>query len=75
MTALIAIEGVKARQDDEGRYCLNDLHKAAMAAGKATLSQRPGESLKTASVSEFVQTLTDAIKRIGHHSAWRQGPG
>lgn len=29
MSVLIAIEGVKVRQDDEGRYCLNDLHKAA----------------------------------------------
>lgn len=62
MTTLIAIEGVKVRQDDEGRYCLNDLHKAAMAAGKATLSQRPGEFLKTGSVSAFAQTLTDAKK-------------
>lgn len=32
MTALIAIEGVKVRQDDEGRYCLNDLHKASGGA-------------------------------------------
>jgi len=29
MSALMAIEGVKVRQDDEGRYCLNDLHKAS----------------------------------------------
>ena len=27
----------------DGLYCLNDMHKAAMALGKATVSQRPGE--------------------------------
>lgn len=30
----------------DGLYCLNDLHKAAMALGKATESQRPSNFLK-----------------------------
>lgn len=34
------------RQDIDGRYCLNDLHRAAMAQGKATKSHRPGSFLK-----------------------------
>lgn len=62
MTSLIAIEGVKVRQDEEGRYCLNDLHKAAMSAGKASSAQRPAQFLRTETVQAFVQTLTDAQK-------------
>lgn len=60
MTTLIAIEGVKVRQDDEGRYCLNDLHKAAMAAGKATAAQRPNQFLRTDTVQGFIDALETA---------------
>lgn len=47
-------------RDEEGRYSLNDLHKAAIANGKATASQRPAEFLKSKSVKAFVQSLSDA---------------
>lgn len=58
-TAIVAasatvIESISIRRDDEGRYSLNDLHRAAMMAGKATESQRPGEFLKTEGVKAFV---------------------
>lgn len=34
------------RQDADGRFCLNDLHRAAIAKGTATKSQRPGNFMK-----------------------------
>lgn len=57
MKDLLVIESVSIRQDAHGRYSLNDLHKAAMANGKATESQRPGEFLKSDSVQSFVAAL------------------
>ena len=48
------IEGNTIRCDAEGRYSLNDLHKAAIAAGKANESQRPGNFLKADSVQAFI---------------------
>lgn len=43
------------RINTEGMYSLNDLHKAAMAAGKATESQRP---------SNFTQSQSDFIAAV-----------
>lgn len=34
------------RQDTDGRFCLNDLHRAAIAKGTATKSHRPGTFMK-----------------------------
>lgn len=45
----------KIRIDENGVYCLNDLHKAAMAAGKATESQAPSKFLR--SQAEFISAL------------------
>lgn len=42
----VNVNGVSVRVDSAGRYNLNDLHAAAVADGKATESQRPGEFLK-----------------------------
>ena len=42
----LTIVNTSIRQDIEGRCCLNDLHRAAMARGKATASHRPGTFLK-----------------------------
>ncbi|HEX8610179.1 MAG TPA: KilA-N domain-containing protein [Telluria sp.] len=56
----IDVAGVAIAQDQAGRYCLNDLHKAAMLAKKATESHRPGNFLKTADVVKFAQVLSDA---------------
>lgn len=58
--SLIQVSGVTVRRDADGRYSLNDLHKAAMANGKATESQRPGNFLLSDSVQAFAQVLTDA---------------
>jgi len=42
----LIISNTEIRQDAEGRFCLNDLHRAAMAKGTATVSHRPGTFLK-----------------------------
>ncbi|BAE74006.1 KilA-N domain protein [Sodalis glossinidius str. 'morsitans'] len=62
MTKLIVIENTVVRQDAFGRYCLNDLHRAAVAQGKATESQRPSNFLKSEGVSNFVQKASEATK-------------
>lgn len=58
-TAIVAasatiIESIPIRRDAQGRYSLNDLHRAAMMAGKATESQRPGEFLRSDGVRRFI---------------------
>lgn len=59
MNSLVVIDEVSIRTDVHGRYCLNDLHKAAMANGKATESQRPGEFLKSDPVQAFISILDE----------------
>ena len=51
------IGGVEIAQDEHGRYSLNDMHRAAMAAGSATESQRPGSFLRIAEVQAFLAVL------------------
>ena len=47
--------------DQDGRFSLNDIHKAAMAKGYATKSQRPGVFLKSKEVQAYINELdTDA---------------
>lgn len=55
--SIIEVCGVSVRRDAEGRYSLNDLHKAAIANGNATDSQKPSEFLRASSVLEFVNVL------------------
>lgn len=69
----VSVNGVSVRVDDAGRYNLNDLHAAAVAEGKATESQRPGEFLKTKQVKKFVQALSDA-KKIASAITIKGGP-
>lgn len=69
----VSVNGVSVRVDGEGRYNLNDHHAAAVAEGKATESQRPGEFLKTKQVRRFVQALSDA-KKIASVLTIKGGP-
>lgn len=62
MSKLVIIENTLVRQDAFGRYCLNDLHRAAVAQGKATDSQRPSVFLRSEGISAFVQKLSEALK-------------
>lgn len=59
--------------DLAGRFCLNDLHKAAMASGRATDSHRPGNFLKSPGVEAFAQILSDATN-IASVETIRGGP-
>lgn len=52
----LIIANVQIRQDDDGRYCLNDFHKAAGANGK----DAPSHWLKTQQSKELAQELSDA---------------
>lgn len=59
----IDVGGVLIAQDKDGRYSLNDLHRAAVAAGKATDSHRPANFMRGAGVEAFAQVLSEAQKR------------
>ena len=61
MNALIEIDGVHVRTDVHGRYCLNDLHRAAVLNKKATDAQVPSQFLRADGVKAFVAAL-DAEK-------------
>lgn len=73
MTQLLVIESVSIRQDAHGRYSLNDLHKAAMANGKATENHAPAQFLRNDGVQSFVaaldaENLSDVQKSPSVHS-------
>ncbi|SFB74132.1 KilA-N domain-containing protein [Polaromonas sp. OV174] len=50
----LTISSTAIRQDTEGRYCLNDLHRAGMARGTATKHHRPGEFLRRKETQELI---------------------
>ncbi|PAV01663.1 DNA-binding protein [Arsenophonus sp. ENCA] len=60
MSKLVVIENTVVRQDAFGRYCLNDLHRAAVAQGKASESQRPSVFLRSEGINNFVQKVSEA---------------
>lgn len=58
MNQLMTIDGVAVRRDFEGRYCLNDLHRAAVASGANERSKEPAKFLSSPQTIEIVQELT-----------------
>lgn len=61
--APLDILGIRVRVDAHGRFNLNDLHLAAMAAAGRTGDQnkdhqRPGKFLRNTAVQAFISTLT-----------------
>ena len=52
----LIIANTKIRQDDEGRYCLNDCHRASGMSE----TKRPGNWLKNAQTVELINELGDA---------------
>lgn len=53
----------------DGMYCLNDLHKAAMSAGKASASHRPSEFARSDNTKAFIEAVeseadTPALKIV-----------
>ena len=53
MTAQLVIAGITIKTDDEGRYCLNDLHKAAGGAER----HKPVHFLKLQSTLDLCDEL------------------
>lgn len=59
----ITIANTGVRQDVDGRFCLNDLHRAAMAKGRASSSHRPGEFMRR---DETKRLIAAVEKRCGN---------
>lgn len=71
----ITIFDTTIRQDADGRFCLNDLHKAAMANGQATESQRPSNFLKSDSIVEFVSLINENATNVAVKKAQGRNGG
>ena len=71
----IAILGTDIRQDADGRYCLNDLHNAAVANGMNGRTKEPNKFFASAQTAELVTALTDTQNPgIGPVSTIKGGP-
>ncbi len=57
MNQLFVIDGVSVRRDFDGRYCLNDLHRAAVASGANERTKEPGKFLSSVQTIELIQEL------------------
>lgn len=53
----IVIFEVAVKQDKDGRYCLNDLHKAAIANGQNARTKEPGKFMSSSQIGELVAEL------------------
>ncbi|PIQ55359.1 MAG: hypothetical protein COW02_03365 [Comamonadaceae bacterium CG12_big_fil_rev_8_21_14_0_65_59_15] len=53
----LTIFDTSIRMDSEGRFCLNDLHKAAVATGANKRSKEPGEFFKTRRTKDMIDLL------------------
>lgn len=64
--------------NQEGMYCLNHLHKAAMAQGRATEHQNPAKFLRNNEVMAFIAAVelesqicsTKTVKGRGKTGTW-----
>ena len=48
---------IQIRRDNEGRYCLNDLHKAAIASGLDVERKNPSDFFRTDMAKNFIESL------------------
>ena len=72
----LMISDVAIRQDADNRYCLNDLHKAAISTGANARTKEPAKFLSSGQVLELISELTDAQNLgIAPVSAIRGGQG
>jgi hypothetical protein len=51
----LKIQDTSIRQDADGRYCLNDLHRAAMALGRANANHRPGSFMRRKETAALIE--------------------
>lgn len=64
MSNVIQIESITIKQDEEGRYCLNDLHKAA--GGEAI--HGPAQFFRTESTQALIEELSNCAEM--HITPW-----
>lgn len=55
----LEISDASVRIDQEGRYCLNDLHRAAMRRGKAQISHKPSNFLRLPGTIKLINALKE----------------
>lgn len=60
MTTL-TLADTRIRQDAHGRYCLNDLHKAAVAAGANARAKEPGKFFRSPRTQELIALLRESV--------------
>lgn len=65
----ITVFGKNIRKDEEGRFSLNDLHKAAMATGHATDGHRPSKFMRNDSVQAFIVAIGGNFENNAHAAA------
>jgi hypothetical protein len=53
----LTIQETAVRQDAEGRYCLNDLHRAAIARGRATTNHKPSNFMRRSETKALIAAL------------------
>ena len=53
----LTLADTRIRQDAHGRYCLNDLHKAAVAAGANARAKEPGKFFRSPRTQELITLL------------------
>lgn len=68
------------RQDKEGRYCLNDLHKAAIASGLDVERKNPSDFFRTEMAKNFIGSLekmkdTDTGNPVTPYTSVKGGKG
>lgn len=73
--ATLDICNTRIRRDHAGRYCLNDLHKAAVETGANARSKEPGKFMASPQTEELIHELTDTQNPgVASVSAIRGGP-
>lgn len=58
-----AVAGVAVRQDAHGRFCLNDLHKAAILGGANERTTEPGKFLASPNIAELCDEIVKTDTR------------
>lgn len=66
MNQLFVIDGVSVRRDLDGRYCLNDLHRAAVATGANPRTKEPGKFMASNQTMELISEI-ETTQNLGSY--------
>lgn len=62
----LVLADTRIRQDAQGRHCLNDLHRAAVAAGANARAKEPGKFFRAPRTQELLRLLEqEAAQNLG----------